>query len=133
MMKITLKPNAKSVKQRPYLLNLKYKEVCLDLDKMLATGIIKLVEESDWVSPMMVQEKKQKDEITICMDLRKMNDNCVHDPFLTLFTDEVLENLGGQEAYSLLMGSRDTTRSKSCQRTGEIQPSRLSGVVFSTL
>ena len=34
------------------------------------------------------------------MDLRKLNDACIHDPFLTPFTDEVLDNVGGQEAYS---------------------------------
>lgn len=48
MMNITLKPDGKLVKQRPYRLNLKYKEkVYLELDKMLAVGIIELVEESD--------------------------------------------------------------------------------------
>jgi hypothetical protein len=105
VMKITLKPDAKPVKQRPYRLNLKYKEkVCLELDKMLVAGIIEPVEESDWVSPMVVQEKKQKDEIRICVDLRKLNDACVHDPFPTPFTDEVLDNVGGQEAYSFTDG-----------------------------
>lgn len=55
MMKITLKPYAKLVKQRPYRLNPKYKEkVCLELDKMLAAGITEPVEESDWLSPMVV-------------------------------------------------------------------------------
>jgi len=39
-------------------LNPKYKaKVREELDKMLAAGIIELVEESDWVSPMVVQEK----------------------------------------------------------------------------
>ena len=105
VMKITLKPDAKPVKQRPYHLNPKYKEkVHLELDKMLAAGIIEPVEESDWVSPMVVQEKKQKDEIRICVDLRKLNDACVHDPFPTPFTDEVLDNVGGQEAYSFTDG-----------------------------
>jgi hypothetical protein len=86
VMKITLKPDVKPIKQRPYRLNPKYKEkVCLELDKMLAAGIIEPVEESDWVSPMVVQEKKQKDEIRICVDLRKLNDACVHDPFPTPF------------------------------------------------
>ena len=95
-MKITLKPNVKPVKQRPYHLNPKYKEkVYEELDKMLAARIIKPVEESDWVSPMVVQEKKQKGEIRICMDLRKMNDACVHDPFPTPFINEVMENVGG--------------------------------------
>jgi hypothetical protein len=105
MMKITLKPDAKPVKQRPYRLNPKYKEKVRDeLDKMLAARIIEPVEESDWVSPMVVQEKKQKGEIRICVDLRKLNDACVHDPFPTPFTDEVLENVGGQEAYSFTDG-----------------------------
>jgi hypothetical protein len=29
-----------------------------------------------------------------------LNNAYLHDPFLTPFTDEVLENVGGQEAYS---------------------------------
>lgn len=41
------------------------------------------------------------------MELRKLNDACVHDPFLTLFTDKVLENVGGQEAYSFMDGFSD--------------------------
>ena len=61
MMKITLKPDTNPVKQRPCRLNPKYKEkVCDELDKMLAARIIELAEESDWVSPMVVQEKKHK-------------------------------------------------------------------------
>ena len=105
VMKIMLKPDVKPVKKRPYCLNLKYKEkVFLELDKVLAAGIIEPMEESDWVSLMVVQEKKKKDEIKICVDLRKLNDACVHDPFPTPFTDEVLENVGGQEAYSFTDG-----------------------------
>ena len=62
-------------------------------------GIIEPVEESDWVSPMVVQKKKQKDGIRICINLKNLNDTCVHDPFPTPFTNEVLDNVGGQEAY----------------------------------
>ena len=43
----------------------------------------------------MVHEKKQKGEIRICMDLRKPNDTCAHNPFLTPFSDEVSDNVGG--------------------------------------
>lgn len=57
------------------------------------------MEESDWVSPILVQEKKWKDEIRICVDLMKLNNAYMHDPFPTPFTDEVLDNVGGQEAY----------------------------------
>ena len=64
VIKIPLKPDAKPVKQRPYRLNPKYKEKFrVELDKMLAAGIIELVEESEWVSPMVVQEKKTGREI----------------------------------------------------------------------
>lgn len=59
IMKITLKLNVNPVKKRIYHLNPKYKEkVHVELEKMLAVGIIELMEESDWVSPIVVQEKK---------------------------------------------------------------------------
>ena len=53
---------------------------------------------------MVVQEKKHKGEMRICVDLRKLIDTCVHDPFPTPLTDEVLENVGSQEAYSFMDG-----------------------------
>ena len=39
------------------------------------------MEESEWVSPMVVHDKKAKGEIRIYVDLRKLNDASVHDPF----------------------------------------------------
>jgi hypothetical protein len=57
-MRIHLKPDMKPVKQRPYRLNLKYKEkLKIELDKILEVGIIEPVEELEWISPMVVQEK----------------------------------------------------------------------------
>lgn len=53
---------------------------------------------------MVVQEKKAKGEIWICMDLCKLKDACVHDPFPTPFSDEILDGLGEQEAYSFTDG-----------------------------
>ena len=52
---------------------------------------------------MVVQENKQVG-IRICVNLRKLNDAFLHDPFPTPFTDEVLENGGGQEAHSFTNG-----------------------------
>jgi hypothetical protein len=53
--RIPLKPGVKLVKQRPYILNPKYKEkVKIDLDRMLEARIIELVEESEWISPMVM-------------------------------------------------------------------------------
>jgi hypothetical protein len=52
---------------------------------------------------MVVQEKKQG-WIRIYVDIRKLNDSFLHDPFPTPFIDEVLENVGVQEAYSFIDG-----------------------------
>ena len=52
----------------------------------------------------MVFQDKKKCEVWICVDLRKLNDACMHDPFLTPFIDEVLEGVGGQEIYSFTEG-----------------------------
>ena len=54
VMRIPLKEGAKPVKQLPYRLNPLYKEkVKEELDKMIATGIIETIEESEWISPMV--------------------------------------------------------------------------------
>jgi hypothetical protein len=98
-MRIPLKPDKKSVKQRPYKLNPKYTDrVKIELDRMLEEGIIEPIEELEWISPMIVEDKK-KSEIRIYIDLRKLNDACFHDPFPTPFNDKVLDNMGGQEVY----------------------------------
>ena len=87
-------------KTRPYKLNPIYKQkVKAEIDRMLEAGIIEPIEESKWIILMVVWEKKQGG-IRICVDLRKLNEACLHDPFPTPFTDEVLENVGGQEVYS---------------------------------
>jgi hypothetical protein len=52
----------------------------------------------------MVVQDKRIGEIRICVDLRKLNDVCLHDPFPTPFTDEVLDKLGEYEAYSFTDG-----------------------------
>ena len=43
-------------------------------------------------------------EVRICVDLRKLNDTSVHDPFPAPFTYEVLDNVGGHEVYSFIDG-----------------------------
>jgi hypothetical protein len=103
-MNIPLKPGAKPVCQRRYRLNLRYKEKVKDeIDRMLEERIIEPIEESEWISLMVVQDKKTRG-IRICIDLRKLNDACLHDSFPTPFTDEVLENMGGQETYTFTDG-----------------------------
>jgi hypothetical protein len=57
--KIPLRPDARPIKKRPYRLNPKYKKkVRIELDRMLEAGIIEPVEESKWINPMVIQDKK---------------------------------------------------------------------------
>ena len=67
---------------------------------MLDTGIIEPVKESEWIIPIVIQDKKTTGEVRIYVDLRNLNDACLHDPFPTPFTNEALESVGGKEMYS---------------------------------
>ena len=52
---ISLKLDARPVKQRPYRLNPKYKQkVNIELDRMLEIGIIEPMEDLEWIIPMVV-------------------------------------------------------------------------------
>ena len=85
-------------------MNSRYKyHVKAEIDRMLDVGIIDIVEESEWISPMVVQDKNT-DEIRICVDLQKLNDACMHDLFPAPFTDEVLEGVDSQNMYSFSDG-----------------------------
>ena len=64
---------------------------------MIDPGIIDPIDQSKWISLMVLQDKKTG-EIWIYVNLRILNDACLHDMFPTPFTDEVLENVGFQEA-----------------------------------
>jgi hypothetical protein len=104
-MKIELKPDSKPMKHRPYHLNPKVKEkVKREIDKMLTAGLIFPIEEEEWVSPIVIQRKKGTEDIWVCVDYRSLNATCVHDPFLTPFSDEVLDQVVGKEAYSFTDG-----------------------------
>lgn len=122
-MKITMKPEAKPIKQRLYYINPKYKEKDhLELDKMLEAGTIEPVEESDWESPIVFQEKKQKGEIRICVDLRKLNDVYVYILFRHRLTMRYWKMLEGKRPTHSLMHSLGTIRLRSRQKIGEKQP-----------
>ena len=71
---------------------------------MIDAGIIEPIEELEWIIPMVIQDKKTIGEVKIYVNFRKLNDVCLHDPFPTPFTDEVLENVCGQEMYSYTNG-----------------------------
>jgi hypothetical protein len=79
------------VRNRPYLLNPIVKEkVKREIDKMLEAQLIFVVEEVEWVIPIVIQRNKGIEDISLCVDYKSLNYAYVHDPFPTTFTDEVL-------------------------------------------
>lgn len=85
-MKIQIKDGIKPLKKRPYRLNPNLKvKVKTEIDKILNVGIIKPIDELEWISPMVIQNKKIR-EIIIYLDYRELNKSCVYDPFPTPFT-----------------------------------------------
>ena len=86
-------------------MNPRYKEkVKTKLDCMLDVGIIEPIEKSEWIIPIVIQDKKTIGKFNIYVDLGKFNDACLNDPFPTPFIDEVLQNVGRQEMYSFIDG-----------------------------
>jgi hypothetical protein len=79
-------------------------KVKAEIDRMLEARIIEPVEESEWISPIVVHKNKNQGGISICVDLLNLNDAFLHGPFPTPFTDEVLENVGSHESYSFTDG-----------------------------
>jgi len=74
------------------------------MDKLLAIGFIKHVEEVTWLSPIVVMPKKNK-KLTICVDFRKLNVVIKKDPYWSSpFTDEVINIVAGHEVYTFLDG-----------------------------
>jgi hypothetical protein len=99
---------------------------------MMKARIIEPVEEYEWINPMVVQDKKSR-EIRICVDLKKLNDACLHDPFPTPFTDEILDNVGGQEVYSFIDGFSGYHQIRIAKKTYIRLHLQQNGVLFSTL
>lgn len=63
----------------------------------MAVGLIFLVDEFEWIRPIVIQ-KKEAEEIWVCVDYRSLNNACVPDSFPTSYSDEVLENVARNDA-----------------------------------
>ena len=93
--KIELVVNAKAVRQKPYRINPKYaKMVKVELENLLEAGFIRLVENTEWVSPITLASKKNG-KLRVCVNYKKLNDVTKKDRYHILFCDEVLEEMVG--------------------------------------
>ena len=122
MHRILLNDDAKPVRQpqrrlNPLILDVVKKEV----EKLLSAGIIYLISDSEWVSPIHVVPKKsgltvvknEKEELVpkrvqnawrVCIDYLRLNDSTRKDHFPLPFIDQMLERLAGKSHYCFLDG-----------------------------
>ncbi len=101
---IELDTSIPHVHQARYQLNPNYVAIVKqDIDKLLITSFIKLVEEAIWLSPIVVVPKKNG-KLRIYVDFRRLNAAIKKDPYLLPFTDEVINILTGHEVYTFLDG-----------------------------
>jgi len=91
--------------QARYILNLNYVVVIKhDIDKLLITRFIQLIEEATWLSTIVVVPKKNG-KLKICVDFRKLNRATKKKTLSLPFFDEVLNIIIGYEAFSFLDGN----------------------------
>ncbi|KAJ9545103.1 hypothetical protein OSB04_024810 [Centaurea solstitialis] len=120
--KILMEDNFKPCVQKQRRLNPKMQEVVKkEVIKLLDTGIIYVISDSPWVSPVQVVPKKggltvvtnDNNELVptrtvtgwrVCIDYRKLNDATRKDHFPLPFIDQMLERLAGNEYYCFLDG-----------------------------
>jgi hypothetical protein len=106
---IDLQEGAVPVRQRQYRLNPRYSlMVKEEIDRLLEAGFIYPVNNSEWVSPIVVVPKKVgadgKVKIRVCQDFWKLNSATKKDYFPLPFMDIILDHVAGYQRYSFLDG-----------------------------
>jgi hypothetical protein len=91
------------IHQARYRLNFNYVVIIKqDIDKLLVTSFIKLVEEATWLFPIVVVPKKNG-KLRICVDFKKLNTITKKDRYLP-FINEVINTVVKHEVYTFLDG-----------------------------
>jgi hypothetical protein len=106
---IDLQEGAVPVRQRQYRFNPRYSlMVKEEIDWLLEAGFIYSVNNSKWVSPIVVVPKKVgaygKVKIRVCQDFRKLNSTTKKDYFPLPFTNIILDHVAAHQRYSFLDG-----------------------------
>ena len=74
-----------------------------EVKKLTRASFIYPMEDSEWVSPVVVTPKKNS-KWRICVDYKPLNAATKRDHFPLPFQDEILNNLAGHERYTMCDG-----------------------------
>ena len=75
----------------------------MEVKKLLQAGFIYPVEDSEWVSPVVVTPKKNG-KWRVCVDYKPLNAATKRDHFPLPFQDEILNEVAGHERYTVCDG-----------------------------
>jgi hypothetical protein len=81
----------------------------LEVEKILKDDFIYPVALTDWVSNLVLVNKKQG-TIRICVDYRDINKACPKDNYSTPFIDQIVDDYVGSEIFSLMDGFSSYTQ-----------------------
>ena len=101
---LTLTDDAKPVIKPPRSIPESMKsDVKKELDRLESTGVIAKVDKpTDWVNQMAVAEKKNKNELRICIDQRPLNLVLKREHYKLPVLDDVLPELSNSKVFSIL-------------------------------
>ena len=101
---INLKPNCRLVAQKLRRLGVVQQEALLaEVKKLLQAGFIYPMEDSEWVSLVVVTPKKNG-KWRVCVDYKPLNAATKRDHFPLPFQDEILNKVAGHERYIVCDG-----------------------------
>ncbi|MCO5559712.1 hypothetical protein L7F22_013313 [Adiantum nelumboides] len=101
---IDLKPDAKTVAQKLRRLGVVQQEALLsEVNKLLKAGFIYPVTNSEWVSPVVVNPKKNG-KWRVCVEYKPLNAATKKDHFPLPFQDEILNEVARHKRYTVCDG-----------------------------
>ncbi|MCO5567404.1 hypothetical protein L7F22_021094 [Adiantum nelumboides] len=101
---IELKPESQPQAQKLRRLGVVKEEALLkEVRKLLSAGFIYSVDNSEWVSPVVVTPKKNG-KWRVCVDYRPLNEATKRDHFPLPFQDEILNEVAEHEKYTVCDG-----------------------------
>lgn len=74
------------------------KAVKAEVDKLLAQGCISPVDNSEWVSPLVIVLKKNG-KVRVCVDYREVNKATVKNRYPLPFIDCILDSVAGHKFF----------------------------------
>lgn len=91
-----------------------------ELKRMLSLGIIEEVTEpTDWCAPMVPTPKRNKEEVRVCVDLKRLNKGVKRERYILPTLDDITPQLAGAKVFSTLdtsSGFWQIPLDPSCQR-----------------